>query len=475
MRYWVGALALTGVLALAASSVRPIGRWPHENAPWPGADVEGRRAPTASALQPWVESLAERVARREVYLHWPDGVRTFRFEELGVAVDAEASEVAVLEAEGKLSLRQRFAALLGFDVRREYRAVFRFDAQRAAGVLARLAPEVETEPVEARLDLGGHRRIDDLPGRQIDIAATLLALSRAPREDGEALELGLTRIAANVTSEDLADVDVSRLLSSYETDFAGKAGPRAVNIAKAAEYLDGTLVMPGEVLSFNRVVGARSLERGFTWAPEIVNDEMERGVGGGVCQVATTLHAASVLGGFDVVRRRSHSRPSGYAPLGLDATVIDGEVDLRLKNPYDRAIIVHAFLPSRTRIKVELLGHDAPERTEQNHSVIERVPFSRRVTTRPEVLEPEQRQKGIYGYEVVSHVRLVFPDGGTRSRRYRSKYYPVPEVFWVPLGYRLAELPPLPEGATHWEVNGERVEHTDEPPDVQDWVDPPPS
>lgn len=475
MRYRLGALALFGVFMLAAASLRPLARLPSEGAPWPGTDIEGRRAPVDQPFTAWLQRLAKRLAEREAYLTWPGAVRAFRFEELGVSLDVQATEKTVLGAERRLPWRRRILALFGLGAPREYAAVFRFDTKKAGRLLARLATDVETAPVDARLDLGAHRRVDDAPGRRVDIAATLLALARAPREEGRAFPLALVRIAPSVTSEDLANVDVSRVLSSYETDFAGKAGPRAVNIARAADYLDGTLVLPGEVLSFNRVVGPRRLDRGFTWAPEIVNDEMERGIGGGVCQVATTLHAAAVLGGLDVVRRRSHSRPSGYAPLGLDATVIDGEVDLRLKNPYDRTLMVHAFLPSRKRIRVELLGHDAPQRTEQSHSVIERLAFSRRVTTYDGVSVPKRRQKGIYGYEVVSHVRLVFSDGTVRNHRYKSKYYPVPEVFLVPPGFRLAELPPLPEGATHWEVNGERVADPDAPGLAREGGDPPPS
>jgi vancomycin resistance protein YoaR len=229
------------------------------------------------------------------------------------------------------------------------------------------------------------------------------------------------------------------------------------NIARAAAYLDGTVMAPGETWSFNRTVGPRTLERGFIDAPVIVQDELEPGVGGGVCQVATTLFAASVLGGLDVVKRRSHSRPSGYAPLGLDATVIDGEVDLQLKNPYPVPIIVHAYLPTPTTIRVEMLGATAPGRVEHSYSVRKSDDFFRRVARHPE-LRPDQvkrQQKGIPGYEVVSTVRTRYPDGSERVRRYSSTYYPVPEIYWVGAEVDTETLPALPERATHTEIQGE--------------------
>jgi vancomycin resistance protein YoaR len=256
-------------------------------------------------------------------------------------------------------------------------------------------------------------------------------------------------VPARVTSDMLRAVDVSRVLSSYDTDFTHHAGPRAINIATAARYLNGTVVAPGEVFSFNKTVGARTVQRGFTFAPVIVADELEPGVGGGVCQVASTLHAAAVFGGFDVIQRRSHSRPSGYTPLGLDATVIDGELDLKLRNPYDSPLIIHAFLPTRTTLRIELLGRDPPGKVEHFAEVKEKHEFMRRIVVEPgfEPNQSKRHQKGIWGYDVLSTVRTTYPDGERRFHSYTSTYYPVPEVYWVGPGTDPSALPALPEGA----------------------------
>jgi len=158
-----------------------------------------------------------------------------------------------------------------------------------------------------------------------------------------------------------------------------------------------------------------------------------------------------------VVRRRSHSRPSGYAPLGLDATVIDGEVDLQLRNPYPVPIIVHAFLPTKTRLRIEMLGTSLPGKIEHSYAVRKSEDFYRRVARRSE-LAPDQvkrHQKGSPGYEVISTVRTRYPDGSERVRHYSSTYYPVPEIYWVGSEVDPDSLPELPERATHTEVEGE--------------------
>jgi vancomycin resistance protein YoaR len=332
---------------------------------------------------------------------------------------------------------------------------YRFDAGRAAAWLGDIAAGLRREPVDARLDLAGHERIEAQPGRELDQGASLSRL--AALGGAERLELVFKPLAPQIPTSELSSVDPSLVLSEYETDFAKRGGPRVKNIARAARYLDGTLMAPGEVWSFNRTVGARTLERGFVDAPVIVADELEPGVGGGVCQVATTLFAAGVLGGLDVVKRRSHSRPSGYAPLGLDATVIDGEVDLQLKNPYPVPIIVHAFLPVPTRIRVEMLGIAPPGKIEHSYSVTKSEDFYRRVARHPE-LSPDQvkrHQKGIPGYDVLSTVRTRYGDGSERVRHYTSTYYPVPEVYWVGSEVDPESLPPLPERATHTELQSD--------------------
>jgi vancomycin resistance protein YoaR len=261
----------------------------------------------------------------------------------------------------------------------------------------------------------------------------------------------------------LDGIDVSSVLSSFDTSFKNKARARDVNIKTAAEYLNGTVLAPGQTLSFNKIVGPRTLERGFVDAPVIVEDELEPGVGGGVCQVASALHAAAVYGMLDIVQRRSHSRPSGYAPLGLDATVIWGEVDLKIRNPYDTPVMIHAFIPSQYVLRVELLGREPPGKVEHTYAVTEKYDFVRRVRTKPEYAPDQQkrRQRGIPGYDVVSAVRVTYADGRTERKSYKSKYWPVPEVYWVGPGFDVSQLPELPEGATGTEVVGEGADYGD--------------
>lgn len=410
---------------------------------------------------------AEQLLSSPVVLSVGDQVLELPAERLGLSIDrvrAESEAVQGLRAARvSLSTNPRLWLWRRFSSQSEaysFELQSTLDEQQARRQLSALVPLVDREAVDAKLLIAEHKISASRPGQQLSVEATLVRLRSFSAGSSLGVEAAVDLIEPRVTEEALAPVDVTRVLSSYETSFRGKAGPRAINIRNAARYLNGAIVLPGEVLSFNEQVGPRIYDRGFVDAPVILNDELELDVGGGVCQVATTLHAAAVFGNLEIVSRRSHSRPSGYAPLGLDATVIDGKVDLQLKNPFEEPVLVHVLFPGTYKIRVELLGRDPDAKVEHAYSVTHREPYARRVWTREEMPlgGVEQKQKGSEGMDVVSVLRIRHDDGREISRSYRSKYYPVPEVFWLGEGATSSALPAMPEGAVALVVDGEEVQ-----------------
>lgn len=414
------------------------------------ASLGGAEIPSTPELERWLALRAARFAEQEVELRADSEDVLVTFAELGFSLDiaATAARVRALPVATDALSRWRRVWAGPPLVLREVQAVIAFERERAAQTLDRLAPTLKRSPEDARLDLAQHRRIWARDGRALDVSASLDAIAASARPSA-VFTLSFTRSAPKIADDALPAVDVSQILGSYETSFRGRAGPREVNIRRAAKLLDGIVVAPGAPFSFNRSVGPRVEERGFVKAPVIVHDETEPGLGGGVCQVATTLHAAALFAGLEVTERRSHSRASGYAPLGLDATVIDGKVDLRLRNGFDTAVMIHAFVTATSSVKVEILGRAPAAKVEHAYRVVERHPFYRRVVEKPDLDAGsfELKQKGTYGYDIVSVVSSVGRDGSVARRRYKSKYYPVPEVIWVGPGTDPSLLPPLPDGA----------------------------
>lgn len=146
------------------------------------------------------------------------------------------------------------------------------------------------------------------------------------------------------TCESVGKIDceaISGHLTTYRYE-GKKYVNRAHNIQLVAEKLNRTLLAPGARLSFNETVGERTEENGFKEAPLYFAGLLQPGMGGGTCQVSSTLYAAAMLGHLKIVQRTAHTRPSDYIKSGMDATVDYGVLDLIIENPYDFPIYLEA-------------------------------------------------------------------------------------------------------------------------------------
>lgn len=155
------------------------------------------------------------------------------------------------------------------------------------------------------------------------------------------IEVPELAIYPKVDSELLAHIRIQQI-GQYVTYFNSSNKSRAHNISLAAKAIDNYVVFPNEIFSFNKVVGMRSGEKGYKRAPIIVRGELSEGVGGGICQVSSTLFNAVDRAGLKIVERYSHSRRVSYVPAGRDATVSWYGPDFRFQNKYNQPILIRA-------------------------------------------------------------------------------------------------------------------------------------
>jgi vancomycin resistance protein YoaR len=221
------------------------------------------------------------------------------------------------------------------------------------------------------------------------------------------------------------------VLSSFETKYKyeGEFKSRASNIERAIELLNGTILKPNEEFSFNETVGERTEETGFKEAPIYFEGVKTDGMGGGVCQVSSTLYATAMLGHLRVTQRTSHSRPSSYIPRGLDATVSYPELDLKLVNPYKNELEIIATAESGI-LRIYLLGKERDFDVKYIFRIKKFVPYKRRVIVRSyQKREPFIYQKGregspgytVWVYKYTEHIEKSVV---------ASKYEPVDEVWY---------------------------------------------
>ena len=151
-----------------------------------------------------------------------------------------------------------------------------------------------------------------------------------------------------------------QIIGQYQAISQSEDAARAQNIRLAADAIDGVVIEPGGVFSFNEVVGDSSAERGYQEAPVIRNGKVAVGDGGGICQVSTALYIAAVKADLDIVERHPHSVVSDYAPIGLDATIVYGQIDLRIRNNTEHDNTIYAKAVGQT-VDVTIVGDPLPE------------------------------------------------------------------------------------------------------------------
>lgn len=138
-----------------------------------------------------------------------------------------------------------------------------------------------------------------------------------------------------------AEAAANTLIGSYATAYNPNIS-RAVNIALASSRINGLVIQPGESFSFNQAILPRTTANGYVKANVIVNKKYVLGIGGGICQVSSTLYAAMLTAGLPATERHPHSLDVGYIPVGMDATISGNALDLRFTNIFDVPIQIQA-------------------------------------------------------------------------------------------------------------------------------------
>ncbi|MBX3233277.1 MAG: VanW family protein [Labilithrix sp.] len=447
-------LAAAMFAALGAGAFAAKGRWFPDARVLPGVKIDGVTLPAGADPKAFADERATALLARKVSLHLGGkSVLEGTLGELGVRVDT-ARSAAFAERVGKDGdvLGRAYAADEAREGRVDVPLFVSLDREAALSRLVALKEVEDTQPVSARLDLDKHETIAERDGHYIDADETLAAIEETARAargaDAVAITLPTRSFVPRVSSAFLKSLEISAVVAEYETFFSrsGDQSRRGKNIDNAAQKLDGLVISPGEMVSFNEVIGERSESNGFEKSWEIFKGEMVEGIGGGTCQVASTFHAAIFFGGFDVLERLPHSRPSAYIPMGLDSTVVYPAVDLKVRNPHPFPVVVHAKTVGG-KLRVELLGKEKPVKVGFSREVDETIPYKRKIEEDPTLSGKKVvvKQHGIKGYKIKITRTFTYANGTKRKTEEKDQYPPTTEIYKVPVGFDVAQLPSLPE------------------------------
>ena len=304
-----------------------------------------------------------------------------------------------------------------------------------------LASQIDTEPKNAEYKIENKKIsfIEAQAGRRLDREDAQKKISHL-MEDGGDVFLKVESVPAEITREQLESKLFNTTLSKESSWYNKNLVNRSINVELASKLINGTVLAPGEVFSYNDVVGERTAERGFKNAQIYVQSKVVEGLGGGICQVSSTLYNAVLYADLEVVERRWHSLPVTYVPLGQDATVAFGYIDFKFKNDRDYPIEVISWC-EKGNVYVSIKGtDDGIKREVKITNVTKQVLDYKEEVIEDKTLQPGQRvvvTKGKKGY-VVDTYKKVYEDGVLVSDGFlhTSKYNPTTQQVKV---YSLAE------------------------------------
>ena len=225
-------------------------------------------------------------------------------------------------------------------------------------VITNLGKEIFKSPVDAHAIISGDGSVkiaDSEIGRYLDLNETKTLLDGDLLEK-EKIQLPVYKTEPKIYSNYFDGID--KVLGDFSTDYSSSINNRKENIKIASSKFNNLKLNPGDEISFNELVGEITEETGFKSATVIVGGEYESGIGGGICQVSTTLYNSLILSDLEILERHNHSRPINYVDLGTDAAVASGYKDLKFKNNTNNPILILADADGN-KLNFKVLGNSS--------------------------------------------------------------------------------------------------------------------
>jgi vancomycin resistance protein YoaR len=385
--------------------------------------LAGRTIELSQPVRPQVLAAAREYLSVPVALKAGDETLTATRAQLGAVIPvAHVAEVIEQALTGDSGLRRLLQRKQGVH---ELPILVELDDQVALGRLIAFKNRFDRRAESAKFDFAAGQPRPESTGRHLMLYRALATIQDALEDGATTIELPVETVTPPLTAAEVGAYDFSQVLGWYETEYSRMPDQetRTYNLRLAGSFVDGSILFPGRNFSVNEAVGERSEVRGFKVAPVIAEGELIDGIGGGTCQIASTTFAASFFAGLDLVRRKPHSRPSGYILLGLDATVVYPTTDLVLRNPYDFPVALRVTVADG-KVRIEVRGARRIYTVSFIRDAYQVFPFQEQIVEMPDwpVGAEVMSQRGINGYRMKRY--RVLCEGTACWRESAESHYP---------------------------------------------------
>ncbi len=379
-----------------------------------------------------------------------------KIRSLSVTVKSDRAEVELTGAEAGVSTDRLSESLVGLYEKKKagaYKFAFRTELGTLEALLESRADEFAVEVQDAEVEgfdaeTGEVKMKPSRDGEALDVEKTAEAVQERFTSGGGTVDAVMKTVPADVTEEELKEKFVR--LSEYTTESTNTENGN-YNMALALGYVNGTVLQPGDIFSYEAAIGdSTDPEGGWKQAGGLSGGALVQMYGGGICQASSTIYVAALKAGMTIVERNEHSNPSTYIPKGLDAMVSYGDFDLRFMNELEGAVYIKSWMDGTT-LHVEFYGMrqedwDSIEvYSEETGSVppLDTVSYVEDISlAKGEVV---QATTGNYGYTARAW-REYIKDGKTvKTEELRSSEYPATgTIYRVGPGTDIAALQATP-------------------------------
>lgn len=327
----------------------------YDNVIYPGVkieDVDLSGKTKVEALAILNQKYGDALIKKKINIKAPEKTYTLNYEKLNAKynIDKIVDEAFAYNKDKGLLQKNK---LIKSPTPKQFKLTnsFTFDSKPVKELVGVMQKEIDKQPANAGLTMvsrGNFTITPDKKGSKLNIESLekdiLNKISGDLNGDVE-IQAPVEEVQASITGDKLSKINTK--ISSFSTNFSTSTAARATNISLATSFINGKVLMPGETFSFNDVVGQRTASRGFQEAPVIIGNKVDSGLGGGICQVSTTLYNAAIRANLQTVERIHHTLPSHYIGLGMDATVDYGNIDYKFKNTLEFPVYIEAYTENR--------------------------------------------------------------------------------------------------------------------------------
>ncbi|MBO9130855.1 VanW family protein [Bacillus sp. 165] len=353
-----GSIAGSGVYHYTTKLNKQLDTYVLGDVTFNGISLQGKTKQQVSKI---VQDKVNQLNKQIITLRLGNQADTFTWEQIGVEYKGtEIAEQIFKQQEGTISERYKLRkeAEEGHFKRNFHMEAYLNQAKYDMFIQDKYNNKL-VQPLNASFNITG-TTINISPsknGQTVDKEQLKLLATRAITEKKQTIQIPVKEVRPEKTTEDIQHMGLTGVIIEERTSLAKRNANQVYNIQRAAQRLNGALVAPDGILSFNAKVGKTNAANGYKVAAVYLNGEISQNAGGGVCQVSSTLYNAALRKDLSIVQRSNHTFPVGYVPLGLDATVADSGPDLKIKNSTNHYLYVQAFIENKELV-VRLFGTD---------------------------------------------------------------------------------------------------------------------